>query len=404
MKKNILFLISFATILLVWCFDSNVNVGEIDGEKWIIEKGTSVEESFDSQINQAQYLVDLEKFLSYNILSITENKSYNSDFSLDVRFDEKSSVQWGLTFSQKKISKSHDLETADIDFNVDAERLEGNKEPFSLSGSVSLLYKDKEMYANLHKLNVFMWEGNMVAKMYTLLWDLLIDKWVDLEVNSWWIVSIDEKEDIKLPYIMWTIKTVLKAENIELSPNFLWSVAELIDTINSYIDLWVSTDELNLLNYEVSYYQLSDKSIQKVFTWTFQWKQSAFDLSFVVSRKWLDFHLYNIKEYDEDMQDYKDSELELIFSIQEIKDSKYSVELKELKYQQKIVDLLWKIEYHDVVRFSAEFVLEPLEIIAWQKISWELNWNIMKIFGEWDGEFHELTWDIILFSDVLSSL
>jgi hypothetical protein len=36
---------------------------------------------------------DLENFLSYDILSFTENKPFNSVFSFSAQFDEKSSVQ-----------------------------------------------------------------------------------------------------------------------------------------------------------------------------------------------------------------------------------------------------------------------------------------------------------------------
>ena len=36
---------------------------------------------------------DLEDFISYNILSITEDKPYTSDFSFVAEFDEKSTIQ-----------------------------------------------------------------------------------------------------------------------------------------------------------------------------------------------------------------------------------------------------------------------------------------------------------------------
>lgn len=249
-----------------------------------------------------------------------------------------------------------------------------------------------------------MWEWNMVAKMYTLLWDLIIDKWVDLEVHSWWIVTIDEKENIKLPYTIWTIKNVLRTEDIQDSPNFLGNVTELLDTINSHIDLWISTNKLTLVNQEISYFKLSDKSIQKIFTGSFQWKESAFDLSFTASKNWFEAHMYNIKEYNEDIQNYDDADSEILFSIQEDKESEYSVAFQSIKSHQNVVDLQWKIEYLDAAKFSANFVLEPLEITMWQKISWKLDWNITKKPWEYENSIPELSWNIILLSEILSSL
>jgi len=245
----------------------------------------------------------------------------------------------------------------------------------------------------------------MAAKMYTLLWDLLIDNWVDLEVHSGWIISLDENEDKTLPYIVWTLKNVLKSEWIkEDSPNFLGWIARLIDTVNSHIDLWISTNELTMISHEISYAELSDKTIQKEFVWTFQWKESAFDLSFIASKNWLNVRLYNIREYNEDIQDYNNTDSELLFSIEENGKSEYSVVFQSLKYQQKIADMQWEIKYADNVKFSADFVLEPLEIMAWEKVSWKLNGYVTKKSWEISEDFPELTGNILSFSELLSSL
>lgn len=396
MKKNLFIVISLFTVSLTWCTTSDNQVIQIDSQQW--------EQLFNSQVENFQYIKDFEDFISYNILSITEDKPYSSDLSLSAKFDENSSIQWWIEFSQKNFAKSHDLEISDIELSVKAESPENDTEPFDLSGSVSLLYKENELYANLHSLNIFMWEWNMVAKMYTLLWDLIINNRVNLEVNSWWIISIDEKEDIKLPYTTWNIKNVLETKNIQDSPNFLGSVVELLDTINSHIDLWISTDELTLISPEISYFKLSDKSIQKIFTGSFLWKESAFDLSFTASKDWFETHIYNMKEYDEDIQDYNDTDSEILFSIQEKKKSEYSVTFQSAKYRQKIVDLEWKIKHSDKIEFSANYVLEPLEIVASQKISWKLNWTIIKQSWESGNNIPELTWNILSISEILSSL
>lgn len=393
MKKNLFVILSCLAISLAWCTTSDKQVTKIDSQEW--------EQLFNSQIEEFQYIKDFEDFVSYNILSITEDKPYNSDLSFSAKFDKNSSLQWWVEYSQKKFSKAHDLEVSDINLNIETQSTQEDTEPFDLSWSVSLLYKGNEMYANLHNLWVFMWEGNMAAKMYTLLWGMIIDKWVDLEVNSGWVFSVDKNEN--LTYIVWTIKNVLKTENIIDSPDFLWSVVELIDYINSYIDLWVSTDELKVIRGDVVYFEES-KDIQKEFTWSFQWKISSFDLSFLASKKWLDVHIYNIKSYNEDVADFVDSEQDFKFSIQEKKPSEYLVSFQSVKDQQKIADLHWEIKYEDAMKFSIGFVLEPLEIIEWQKISWKMEWSIVKESWEWDGEIPEISGDILSLSDLLSSL
>ncbi len=396
MKKNLFVILSLFAISLAWCTTSDKQVTKIDSQEW--------EQLFNSQVEEFQYIKDLEDFLSYNILSLTEDKPFTSNLYISAKFDENSSLQWWVDFSQKKLSKAHNLESADIDVNIETQKQEDDMEPFNLSWSISLLYKDNEMYANLHNFGVFMWEGNMAAKMYTLLWDLLIDNWVDLEVHSGWIISLNENEDKTLPYIVWTLKNVLKTEDVKSNPNFLNSVAELIDTVNSRIDLWISINELAIISHEITYSELSDKTIQKEFVWIFQWKDSAFDLSFIASKNWLSVRLYNIREYNEDIKDYNNTDSELLFSIEESGKSEYSVVFQSLKYQQKIADMQWKIRYADNVKFSADFVLEPLELMAWEKISWKLNGYLTKKSWEISEEFPELTGNILSFSELLSSL
>ena len=390
---------SLFIIWLVWCSNLDNQVVKLDSQEW--------EHLFNNQVDGFQYIKDLEDYLSYDILSITEDRPYSLDFSFSVKFDKNSSLQWWLELVQKKFIKSKDLETSDIDFKINAENSKKEIEPFDLSWSVSLLYKDSEMYANLHNLNVFMWEGNMTAKMYTLLWDMIIDKWVDLEIHSGWVIEVDESDNKRLPYIVWTLKNVLKSERInEDSPNFLNGVAELIDTVNSRVDLWISTNELKMINHEISYSKLWDKSIQKEFTWSFQWKQSAFDLSFIASQEWIQIHVYNIKikEYDADISDYSDTDTEFMFSLKEDKKSEYSVNFESSKLQQKVIDLKWKIKYSDKLDFSADFILEPLEIEAWEKFSWKLDGYIIKKSWEFNEQIPEISGNVLLWSDLLSSL
>ena len=403
MKKNLLLLSMFAVILLAWC-TTDAEVTKIDTEERISQEWNPVEEAFNEDVENFQYIKDLEDYISYDVLLNTEEKPFISNLSLKANFDEKSSVQWWLEFSQKKFLKSKDLESMDIDFDLEAKETQSSPEPFYASWNITLLYQNDEMYAKLHNFWLFMWEWNITAKMYSLLWDMINEKWIDLEVNNWWIISVNKQEDTKLPYIISTLKNVLKTKDIESSPDFLWNTVDLINTVNSHIDLWISTDELKLLNYDVSYSETSDEIIQKEFTWEFQWKQSAFSLSFIASKKWIDVHLFNIKEYDEDIQKFKDTESEFILSVNENKKSEYTIDFQSIKHLQKVVDLRWKIKYSDKVSFSADFVLEPLEIIAWQKITWNLKWNIKKQQPKWDEKFPEISGEITPFSEIAASL
>ena len=395
MKKNLFVILSLFAFALVWCTTNN-QVTEIDSQNG--------EQLFNSQVDNFQYIKDLEDFVSYDVLSITEDKPYSSDWFLTASFDKNSSLQWWVDFSWKSFSKTHNLESSDVEFSVKAENSEKDTEPFDLSWSASLLYKDGEMYLNLHNLDVFMWEWNMVAKMYTLLWNMVIDNWVDLEVHSGWVIEVDENDNKRLPYIVWSFKNILKTENIESNPDFLDGVVEVLDTVNSRIDLWISTNELKMINREIWYSELWDKSIQKEFTWSFQWKESAFDLSFVASKNWLEVYLYNIREYDEEISDYKDVETEFEFILKEKSKSEYSVDFESSKLQKKIVDLEWEIKYGNEVKFSADFVTEPIELIQWQKLSWKLKWSITKKSWELDREIPEITGEILSVTELLSSL
>jgi hypothetical protein len=53
----------------------------------------------------------------------------------------------------------------------------------------------------------------------------------------------------------------------------------------------------------------------------------------------LDIHIYNIKNYDEDVVDSVDNEQDFMFSIKEKGKSEYSVSFQSIKAQQKVADL-----------------------------------------------------------------
>ena len=92
MKKNLLILTSFAVLLLAWC--NNSKTIEIDPNTWTSSEWLSVEKVLDQQIEESQYIQDLQDFISYNILQTTEDKPFVADVSLNANFDSQSSVQW----------------------------------------------------------------------------------------------------------------------------------------------------------------------------------------------------------------------------------------------------------------------------------------------------------------------
>jgi hypothetical protein len=82
----------------------------------------------------------------------------------------------------------------------------------------------------------------------------------------------------------------------------------------------------------------------------------------------------------------------------------YLIEFESSNLQQRVIHFQWKVKYADVVSFSANFILEPLEIVAGQKISWKLDWNIIKKSWEWNEKIPEITGNVILWSELLASL
>ena len=91
MKKNLFALLSIATILLAGCTDTQEV--KIDVENIAPEELSEIEQTFNAQINEAQYIKDLEDFISYDISLNTEGKPFVSNIVFDADFGENSSVQ-----------------------------------------------------------------------------------------------------------------------------------------------------------------------------------------------------------------------------------------------------------------------------------------------------------------------
>lgn len=402
MKKNLLILISFVAILIAWCTNSDNNVTNINPENWVSDEWLSVEEVFNQQIEETQYILDLTDFLSYETLSKLEDKPYTSEYNVSAKLDENSEVQWNLEFSQNKISKAHNLENSEMSFDVSASVKNGELEPFSLSWKLSFLYQNDNMYANLREFWLIMWdesEENVTAKMYTLLLEMIENRWIDLEVNGWWLFAVSN--DSKLSYIVWCLENVLEAWEEDMGK----ATVELVDAINSFVDLWISTNELSVKSLEdIKYWELKDWTIQKSFKWVLEWSDSSFNISFAASKQWLELHIYNIKERDVNTQEFKDTKKESFISIKETKQSEYDVEVWVGNKNEKDTNVTWTIIYKQPVKVALDFMSKSNNIVSWKKLSWKINISVSNKFSDGKEVIEELTGDVLLLSDLLWNL
>lgn len=390
MKKNIIIWLSLLFCFLYGCWDKQptpINDTNRKSENWL-----SINETFNKQIENAQYISDLQDFFQLN-----DNESIKT--KINAKFDEKSTLQWRFNFSKDKISIWKD-ENSEITFDIVANSTQNNKEPFETSWSLSLLYKNDEVYVQLHSFWLFMWEENIKAKMYTLLLDLVRDKRVNLEVHSSWFIQIDENSNPEK--LAENLKNILAISNDTWNPDFIQNLSEFIETINWYTDLWISTEELSMNSpQEISYSELNDWIIQKEFTWHFKSKDSIFDLSFVANTQWISINIFNMQSRNGENYENLDSDFSL--SINETTKWKYKFDIESSKLKQKVIDCKWTIEYWDIVKISWNFILEPIELIAGQKISWKLTGTVSKD-NSWKLKLPELTWNILLFNELLNSL
>lgn len=390
MKKTIIIWFILSTCIIYGCWNKQpipIDDSNRESENWL-----SVNEAFNKQIENTQYIPDLQDFFQSN-----NNESIKT--KINAKFDEKSTLQWRFNFSKDKISIWED-ENSEITFDIVANSTQDNKEPFETSWSLNLLYKENEVYVQLHRFWLYMWEENINAKMYTLLLDLIRDKRVNLEVHNAWIIQIDEKSHPEK--LAENLKNIITFSDKEWNPEYLSNLSEFIDTLNWYISLWISTENLSVKSpQEVSYHELENWIIQKTFTWHLEGNSSAFDFWFTTSTKWININIFNMKaKNDENFEDL-DSKFSLL--IEETDNWEYTIDLKSSKLKQKVIDFEWTINYWNIVKISWNFILEPIELISGQKISWKLTWTVSKDNSE-EYKIPELTWTILLFSEILKSL
>ena len=390
MKKNIIISLSIIFCFLYGCW--NKQSTPLDDSNRKSENWLSINETFNKQVDNAQYILDLKDFFQWN-----DNENIKT--IINAKFDEKSTLQWWFSFSNDKISIWKD-ENSEITFDIIANSAQNDKEPFETSWSLSLLYENDEVFVQLHNFWLFMWEENINAKMYTLLLDLIRDKRVNLEVHSGWIVQIDENSNPEK--LSENLKNIITISHEEWNTELLSNLSEFIKTINWYISLWISTKNLSINSpRKISYSELNDWTIQKEFTWYFKSEDSAFDFSFIANTKWIKINIFNMKSKND--ENYEDIDSNFSLSIEEINKWEYKFDLESSKLKQKVIDCEWTIEYWDTVKITWNFILEPIELISGQKISWKLTWTVSKNHSG-DFKLPELTWNILLFNELLNSL
>lgn len=393
MKKLIIIrlILSICTIYGCWKDKTTIDDTNRKSENWL-----SINDSFSEQIKNSPFILNLNNFFQ-TLYTENEEKS-NITTEINAKFDEKSTLQWWFYFLKDKYSIWKD-ENSEITFDITAISTQDKKNPFETSWSLSLLYKNQEAYIQLHRFWLFMWEENVNTKMYSLLIDLIRDKRVNLEIHGNWLVKIDEKSaPQKLPENLQKIITSNEEWNLEMLSN----LSEFIETLNWYINLWISTKNLSInYSWETLYSELSNWIIQKEYTWHFKWDESIFDFSFSANKKWLNIKIFNIKSKND--ENFEDLDSDFYLFIEETSKWKYEFDLDIFKLKQKVLDCKWNIEYWDIVKISWIFILEPIELINDQKFSWRFTWKISQ--NSWDNlNLPELTWNILLLNELLNSL
>jgi hypothetical protein len=217
---------------------------------------------------------------------------------------------------------------------------------------------------------------------------MIKDKWVDLEVNNGWILSISEKDDIQS--ILYSIKSILKEDISQNSPDTLAMFSELLDIINSYIDLWLSINNSEIKSLDINYYETNDWNIQKEIIVSFQWEEhwSSFDMAIVISKEKLQIHIYNIEWEDRDFK----------LSLENNKGTQYKAEVNLLQNQENMISINWIIDFDNSIDFNLNFV----GFIAWYDLSGVINWNVDR--SESNDILPEISWDVVSFNEILSSL
>lgn len=394
MKKTLILLVPIF-LFIAWCSNNATN---IDESNWTSKDWLTVNDVFHKQLMETKYISDF-KWLTYRISDLNEWESIDSDLNIDAIFDEKSSIDWGISFSNKNNIFYNWDESSFISFDVQADSHEKNVYPFSAEWNLNLVRQWDEYYAKINELTLDIEEEDSEAKMYSLLIDLFLNKWIDLETDQWSIISISD-ETFDISYMLDFLVTMLETPDLDtdLAWNFTFSVAEVLWAINNYIDLWFSTEWLNLVSSEwVNFAEFSDWIIQKSFTGSFKSNDALFDLCFVASSKWIEMEIYNIVIWNS-LDPYPAYNI----SLKDKDNSKYEISFKSSYLDQELSDINLIVTFNDNIILWWNYKLSSLEFI-WQDISGTLSWT----YNSWlwtTTEMPRIDWEILKLNQLLQSL
>lgn len=395
MKKNLIIFLSLP-LFLFWCTNNTAN--EIDAETRQTNEWLTANQEFSQQIKESKIISDFSNFFSEAPSSLKNNDFLVSTTDVNWHFDEQSSVIGNISFRKSTTKSNIKDELSEITFDINSESKD-NSDPLVTSWNLSLLYKNWWLYTMLHNFWIYMWEWNMNAKIYGLFANLLIDRRIDLEVNNeWGIVSVSddtEPSEIINSFIEFIIMSNDSNDhNIIISKN----AETFLNFIDSYTKLWFSTEWLTLSDSSESFSTFSDWTIQKFFSWDFTCNETSFILTALSSAKWFEIAIWNIHS----LIDNSDLDYEISISIEENK-SDYHLKVTTIKSWQHTLNIDWNIRFNDSLNFDGNVILQPLQLIAWQKISGNINWTISREIST-NFEFPQLTWNILLLHEVLEAM
>lgn len=392
MKKKLLLRCLILSLPLSGCW-GNKNLQQIDPSTRTSQNWLSVEQELADQLWKSNYLSDINDFFSLDKLNKSQKSDFSSDENINIVFDKDSSIEWWVVLSVEKSTQWEDS-ISDIAFSINAD--DTKTEPFLASWNISLLHFSWNSYMQIHNFGLFNGEGNMQTKFFSLLANELKNKWIDLEMTWWKIETMDIWIDL--------FNISLFSENISDSSQSVKWLQNILSFTDQYAKRWIDIHNLSLSSIKRISYAVDKKwIIWKSFEWSFNSEWNKFDALINTSQKWFRIYIYNVAEFDEDTEQFRQRDIEIDISLEENKKSDYSLAISSSKNKQKTLNLSWKLIFDNWVKINANFVLEPLEIIAGQKFSWKIEWTIQKK-SSLNREIPQLSWETLYISKISSTL
>lgn len=392
MKKKLLLRCLILSLPLSGCWD-NTNLQQIDPSTRTSHNWLSVEQELADQLWKSNYLSDINDFFSLDKLNKSQKSDFSSDENINIVFDKDSSIEWWVVLSVEKSTQWEDS-ISDIAFSINAD--DTKTEPFLASWNISLLHFSWNSYMQIHNFGLFNGEGNMQTKFFSLLANELKNKWIDLEMTWWKIETMDIWIDL--------FNISLFSDKISDSSQSVKWLQNILSFTDQYAKRWIDIHNLSLSSIKRISYAVDKKwIIWKGFVWSFSSEWNKFDALINTSQKWFRIYIYNVAEFDEDTEQFRQRDIEIDVSLEENKKSDYSLAISSSKNKQKTLNLSWKLIFDNWVKINANFVLEPLEIIAGQKFSWKIEWTIQKK-SSLNREIPQLSWETLYISKISSTL